>query len=301
MAGTKLQRALECDSTPRTYAQLREVVSEHTIAAAQATGELTRILPDQYCLSLHAESWAMRARAAVRWGGKGAALSGLAGLAAWRFAPVPVETVQIVVPAWHHRTGPPWLRVRSLTMPFGTSTWSPGTALSSPALSLVLAYGTLPSPHRSEVLYGAIRAGLTTAKESLDLSKGLTRIPAKRELVSRLANIAAGAESYLEERAMGDVCTGPEFADIVFQHRVRVRGRSFRIDAFHPPTLTAIEFDGKERHEKPEHRLADIERDALLSSIGLVTVRFPYKDVTERPSWCRDLILDVLSHRTNCR
>jgi len=241
----------------------------------------------------------MRSRAAVEWAGPSAALSGLAGLAAFRYAPVPVDTIQVVVAAGRHRQGPAWIKVRSLTMPFATATWSPVTQMTLPNLSLVLGYGAVPARHRASFVHGAVRAGIVNAEAALALTKSLTRIPSKRELVDRLTLIAAGAESYLEERGMSTIFSGDEFADIVLQHRVRVRGEAFRIDAFHPASMTAFELDGDGTHDEPRHRKRDIRRDALLGTIGIATVRLSREAVLENPEWCRGIVRETIDARTN--
>jgi very-short-patch-repair endonuclease len=288
---------MAADTAPRTLASMCDITSRRSVASALSRGALTRLVPDQYCLTLHADSWLMRSRAAVEWAGPGAALTGLAALAAYRYAPEPVDVIQVAVPAGGHRSGPPWISVRSLTMPFATGTWVPRTQLTSPALALVLGYGRVPPHRRAKFLHGAIRAGVVDAKELDRLAQGLTRIPAKRELRDRLKLIAAGAESYLEERGMTTVFTGSAFSEIVFQHRIRVRGEGFRIDAFHPPTLTAFELDGKDTHGELPDRERDVRRDALLATVGIQTVRFTSEAVFKHPEWCRELASEVIESR----
>jgi len=285
------------DSAPRTFADLCDLMSRKTVTRALSAGTLTRLVPDQYCLTIHADSWIMRSRAAVEWAGPGAALTGLAALAVHGYAPTPIDLVQVAVPAGGHRTGPRWVRVRSLTVPYPTAIWHPNTDVTLPGLALVLGYGQVPPQRRASYVHGAIHAGLVTPSEASDLARVLTRIPAKRELLQRLKHIEAGAESYLEERAWETILAGPAFDGVVPQHRVRVRGELFRIDAFHIPTLTAIEFDGDANHDEPKDRLRDIRRDALLATQGIQTVRLARKSVLESPEWCREILLETIDAR----
>jgi very-short-patch-repair endonuclease len=301
MTRSGLAAALAHDVGPRTYQQLCAEKSEGTARRAISTGVVVRLLPDQYCLALHAESWSMRARAAVAWAGPAAALSGLAALGAYRYAPLPIDGIDIVVPAGAHRPGPGWLRVRSLTVPFTTAVWAPRTAMVRPSLALALAYGHVDPRYRAQLVHGAVREGLVDPREMESTIATLPRLAARKELRVRLARIAAGAESYLEERGMADVFRGDQFADLVFQHRVRVRDERFRIDAVDLPTLTAFELDGKEGHAGEASRQANVTRDGLLASLGYLTVRFTFKDVTTRPEWCRDLALEVIASRRNGR
>lgn len=297
MQESKITRVLASDTAPRTFAELCEEVHPRTITRGLHSGELTRLVPDQYCLSLHADSWIMRSRAAVEWAGPHAALTGLAALAVCGYSPEPIDLIQVAVPKWRHRSGPPWIRVRSLTMPFPLTIWAPRTAITKPDLALVLGYGQVPQRRRASFVHGAVRAGLVSPTTMDDLARTLTRIPAKRDLLERLRLIKAGAESYLEERGMTTVFTGSEFEAMVYQHRVRVRGESFRVDAFHMPTLTAFELDGDGTHDGTEYRTRDLRRDALLSTAGIATVRFSRRSVFENPQWCREVALETIEAR----
>jgi very-short-patch-repair endonuclease len=293
-----VRSAVARDAAPRTYAQLRQVAGRTAIDGAIARGDLVRLLPNQYCLAAHSESWLMRAHAAVAWAGPRAALSGQAALAAWQYAPIPVGVIDVVVPAGGHRRGPSWLRVRSLTAPYRTFTVAPNTALVDPALALTLGYGSLPPRERANFVHGAIHRGLTTAGELETVLSTLPRVRDRAELAQRVQLIAAGAESYLEERAMSAVLRGKAFSEFVFQHRVRINGVSYRIDAFHPPTLTAFEMDGA-GHGEPAQRQYDVTRDAAIAAIGMLTVRYTFNDIISRPRWCQSNALEVIAARRN--
>lgn len=282
---------------PHTYADLCAVASRHTVDREIGAGRLVRVLPNQYALAEHADSWLVRAQAAVAWAAPGAALSGPAALAAWGHVPTAPKTIDVVVPAGTHRSGPPWLRVRSLTVPYRTATWMQSTEILLPDLALVLSYGRVPTKFRAEFLYGAARAGLVTAAGLRAELARVPRISGREALVVRIASLEKGAESYLEERGMAQVFRGRAFADIIYQHWMRVRGQSYRIDAFHPSTMTAFELDGAGAHGKPESRQKDITRDAVLATAGVLTTRFTYQDVDERAAWCADIAREVLAAR----
>ena len=127
------------------------------------------------------------------------------------------------------------------------------------------------------------------------------RITSRRELVMRVAEAERGAESYLEEQGARRILTGKGFRSIVRQHRVTVAGERFRVDSYDPATLTAIEFDGQQGHASPEDRRKDKVRDALLASVGILTLRFEYPDVIGRPEWCREVVLRTLRERSTTR
>ncbi len=98
---------------------------------------------------------------------------------------------------------------------------------------------------------------------------------------------AEGSESFLEMEAGNRVLRGPVLRDCVRQHDVRVDGRLFRIDAFHAASATALEFDGEGFHSDQSQVRADRERDGILASIGIQTVRFGYRAVMDDASGCR--------------
>lgn len=278
MTKAALLTALATDAAPRTYAELMTIASPFVIRGAVAAGDLTRLVPDQYCLAEHDASWLMRAHAAVAWAGPGAALTGLAALAARGFAPWPVDTIDVVVPAGGHKRGPEWIRVRSLSAPFDAYLMAPNTRITSSELAVALAYGNVAPRDRARLVHGAIRAGVTSVDALQQASATLPRFRARPEFDQRMRRIAAGAESYLEERGMADVFRGAKLSGVKFQHRVRVRGEVFRVDAVHLPTKTVFELDGREGHDGPTDRQKDIRRDGLLATLGHLTVRWTYFD-----------------------
>ena len=255
------------------------------------------MLPNQYCLAEQAESWAMRARAAVAWAGPGAALSGLAALAAWGYAPLPIELIEVLVPPGGHRRGPTWLQVRTLSAPIRSSVWSPATSIVTPSLALVMAYGSIPARDRATFVHGTVRARIVDARElGAELAR-LPRVAGRAELAQRTALIAKGAESYLEERGMADIFRGAGFADVLFQHKIVARGFKYRLDVFHPPSRTAFEMDSAGHHGSERARQYDVARDATLATLGVLTVRYTYQDIIQRPGWCRDTAREVIEAR----
>jgi len=285
------------DVAPRSYGELVSIASRSTVDRAVRAGELTRLLPDRYCLSAYADSWAMRAHAAVDWAGPGAGLAGLAALAVFGYAPLPIANIQVVVPPGRQRPTPPWLQLRSLSVPFKTATWERRTAVILPQFSLPLVYGSLPDRERATFVHGAIKAGVTDASALGQALLLLPHVSHRRELARRVALIAAGAESYLEERGMGTVFRGAAREGIVFQHRIRVRGERYRVDAFHVAPATAFEFDGNSHHGSPAARQRDVTRDANMATIGVLTVRFTFRDVADRPQWCAEIAREVIASR----
>ncbi len=295
----RLTAQLARDAAPRTYAALTARASRSTVDRAVAGGKLVRLLPNQYCLAEHAESWTMRARAAARWAGPGAAVAGLAAMAVFGYTPCPISEIDLVVP-WgqSQRKSPDWLKVRRLTVPARTAVWSPRTAVLLPSFALALAYASIPESQRASFVHGAVRAGLVDASSLLDALNALPRVTGRAELLRRVGHIGKGAESYLEERGMARVFRGGAFADLTYQHRLRVRGNAYRLDAVHLPTRTIFELDGG-GHGEPDQRQKDVTRDGILATMGYLTTRFTFEDVTKRADWCRELAREVIELRTS--
>jgi very-short-patch-repair endonuclease len=116
-------------------------------------------------------------------------------------------------------------------------------------------------------------------------------------MLEAASHVAAGAESFLEVHAMQEVFVGKQFAGLLRQHLVNTGQRRYRLDLFDPRSMTAIEADGAEYHSTDRHWQHDIRRDADLAALGILTLRFSYWDLTERPEWCRSRALQVMVGR----
>ena len=113
-----------------------------------------------------------------------------------------------------------------------------------------------------------------------------------------VARVAAGAESYLEVHAMERVFVGHPFGALLRQHVVSAEDRHYRLDMYDPRTMTAIEADGATYHSGAWEWQRDIRRDVDLAALGILTIRFSYRDLTERPTWCRRRAVEVVAERS---
>ena len=282
---------------PFSRRELLSVLSSNGVAGAVRRGDLVRVLPDQYALAEHAESTAVRALAASRAAPAGSALTGRVALHLWRVVRAAPQRIGLVVPRGCHRAIAPWIDVTSQTLPFQRFDAGDGLVLASPELALIHAFSQEPSASRSELVYRACASGGVATERALDLIRRLPRVRGRGGLVRLLTLAGRGVESFLEERTATRALIGPAFADLVLQHRVRVDGELFRLDAYDPATRTAFESDGDESHSSPDAQRRDRRRDALLASVGIQTVRFSYTDVMARPAWCRAIARRVLAER----
>lgn len=280
---------------PWTFAEMIAVGSKNGVASSIRERSIVRLLPGQYVAGLHAESWAARAQAALRWAGPDAALAGLSALYAWDAAAQPSH-VTVCTPWSSRPRGPDWLRTKRFVYPQQTMQFR-GLRLVSPELAAITGHAELPPGRRAEAVYRPLRMGLVTPASLVETLDGIGRIRGRRELERRIAHADVGSESYLEEAGGTTVLVGPEFDQLVRQHVVVADGEPYRLDAFDPASLTDLEFDGFEHHGSRGAQRRDRIRDARLAALGIQTLRFTYEDVMDRPDWCRRLAIETIARR----
>lgn len=282
---------------PVALSEARVTVSPDGLEAAVTRGELTRVLPGQYANAVHGESWTVRSLAACMWMPPGSALTGRAALYALGCLSDVPDVIDVVVPRGHHRNGPKWMRVVSQTHPIDAQVTQSGLTVAQVELAVIHAFVREPAYSRASLVYSACAGGGVDPGHVRELLERLPRVARRRELERLLDHAADGVESFLEQRGATKVLTGTAFSEVIRQHRLVVRGEGFRLDAYDPATRTAFEFDSEAWHGKPEQRAYDLRRDALLAGIGVLTTRFGYWDVMQRPQWCRQAALRVLTQR----
>ena len=282
---------------PHSYATIVALASRHGVRDAVRSGEIVRVLPDRYSSSVHAESWSVRTRAALSWAGPWAAIDGLSALSVWGAADPP-EGTHIVVVKGAHRPSPCWLDLR--TAAYRVDRWitTTGEAAVVPAHALIRAHARAVPRDRAELVYRAFRARIVTGPAVMSALDATPRVRGSVALRRTLAFAETGVESFLEQRAAATVLKGEAFDGLVRQHVVRTESGRFRLDAFDALTLTAIEFDGDGAHGSAESRHADVRRDVALARLGILTLRFTFRDVVDRPDWCRESLEAVIRSRS---
>ncbi|WP_159450173.1 endonuclease domain-containing protein [Demequina sp. NBRC 110056] len=254
------------------------------------------MLPGFYCAAEHIDSFAVRAHAAVAWAHPEAALIGASAVAKWGLGE-PAESVCVAVPWGTQRVCPPWLRLRRIER-VPRSVFIDDVRTVDAPWAIATAYGDLAADARDAPVYRAVQTRLVAPDELLAPAQTLARMRHRRSYLRLVAAVRAGSESHLETLGLRDVFTGTGFDAFIRQHCLRLDGQRFRLDMYHPTTRTAVELDGR-THADPRQRERDIARDAILLAHGIATVRFSYRDITERRRWCRDVVRRVLATRSN--
>lgn len=282
----------------RSYSaqELERISSRQSLRTAVSHGDLIKAFAGIYISAEHQDSFAARAHAALRWAGPRASLGGSAALFLWGGLERAPSQIQVIVP---HGTGlrpPPWVRLTRAGYPFRTASWQ-SLALVTADFALIQAYGLMPVRDRDGAVYQCVQRGLLDPQllsEALDTTP---RVRLRSKLRATINAALLGSESVLEQQGADVAFACAELSGLLRQHRVRVAQERYRCDFYDAATRTAIELDGAAYHGNLEARERDIRRDVRLASIGIQTVRFGYRDIMDRPQWCREQLITILHQR----
>ncbi|HYN94688.1 MAG TPA: DUF559 domain-containing protein, partial [Pilimelia sp.] len=127
---------------------------------------------------------------------------------------------------------------------------------------------------------------------------GAPRLPGRAELRALLDRLVAGCRSELESWGHDHVFTGPGMPAFRRQVPVRVAGRSAYLDVYAEAERVDFELDGAASHGSPGQREADLRRDALLATLGILVVRFTHHRLLHDTAAVRQEILAILAARS---
>lgn len=267
------------------------------VEAAIGRGEVVRLARDAYVGARHAQSQWAAASAMVSAIGPEAAVTGRAALFLWGMVIDAPSVVTVAAPAAvHPRVSFPGVRLlRTHHVPPRDEVR--GLPVAVPEWAVFHAVREGSRADAIGVVLEAFAHDATAAFALPELLRMSPRAPRRGVLREALLAYEHGVRSVLELRGLRDVLYGPEFAQLRWQEPIAVDARRFVVDAFHWPSNVAFEFDGARFHLAPERWRLDRERDTLLASIGIQTVRFTYRDVIDRPQWCRRVASEIVDLR----
>ncbi|MFV0632610.1 endonuclease domain-containing protein [Demequina sp.] len=290
-----LHTAMEREARSFDIHEITRRWSRAALRRALRGGAVTRVLPGLYAATLHAQSFTVRAHAALAWAHPQAALIGVAATANWGLC-LPPEVIVVATPWGTNRECPPWLRLRRIgTIPPAYDV--NGLRTVDVPWALATSYGTLPPKDRDDPIYLAVQRRMTTARDLTRACATLARMASRRAFERLVAAIRAGSMSYLETLGLREVFHTQEFDMFLRQHRVTADGRTFELDMYDAASRTAVELDGG-THATVGGRQHDITRDAILMTQGIATVRFSTRDLETRPEWCRAVVRRIVAART---
>lgn len=285
--------------TWRAYrgAELESAFSHRQLVSALKSGAATRLAPGIYASAAHAHSAATRIDAASEWAGSPAWIGGAASLFLAGVASDPPPRIEVAAPAGRRMSGrPSWVRVRRLSYRPPTVRLQRWRAV-DPAVAWCHAFSEMTHDGRVSALCALVERQPLAIEMVATAARELPVLRGRRRMIEVASHVAAGAESFLEVHAMQEVFVGADFAGLLRQHVVDTGDRRYRLDLYDPRSMTAIETDGAQFHSTDTHWQRDIRRDADLAALGILTLRFSYWDLIERPQWCRDRTIEVMLRR----
>ncbi len=126
--------------------------------------------------------------------------------------------------------------------------------------------------------------GLVTTDQLRDAALARARLRWRSDVLAALEDIADGIMSALERRYVRDVERPHGLPKPVRQARMKRGGSSAYLDNLYAEFGLAVELDGLVAHP-PESRWRDVHRDNYFAAAGIITLRYNWVDITQRP--CR--------------
>lgn len=262
-------------------------VDRKTVATWVGAGRLERLQPGVYGLAGAGTSWRLRAEAAVA--ACGGVVSHRSALALWELLP-PTGPVHLTVAHTRSGRGTPGIVLHRTRQLRDTIRRVGGLPVSCPARAVIDTWGRPSGLGQAALRSAAIDAVRRRLCRPDQLSDEVARRPCLRGragLLELVRLLAEGCRSELEIWGCLNVLTAPGMPPFTQQHEVTVAGRTFYLDAAYEEVLLAVEMDGAAWHGSRAQRERDIERDALLATVGWQTLRFGYRRLTDAPDASR--------------
>lgn len=286
---------LDSRGRPFRVADLREHWTEWSIRSAVDCGAATRLLPGIVVGAAHAQEPRVRALALALWHPSlhvtGAATLHLLG-AAVAFP----QVADAVVPYGTRLAPCDWARVsqraaiRSSQRPQGVRTVIAERAVLD-------AWHMAASVHARDLVYEALWARVCTASAVLRELDRVPRVRDRRALDRLLTQFLDGATSPLEVLAKESVFVGAAWSELEWQATIDTGSSRRFADILHRRAGVIIELDSARYHGTGRLSGNDRQRDIELAALGYLTVRLTFRDVRDRPEWCRAMVLSVIERR----
>ncbi|HEX5291445.1 MAG TPA: DUF559 domain-containing protein [Streptosporangiaceae bacterium] len=142
----------------------------------------------------------------------------------------------------------------------------------------------------------AMSGRLTTAARLQAALDRRTRVRWRARLTTALEEAALGVRSILEARYVRDVELPHGLPAARRQARTAWVPRSRYVDNLYEEAGLVVELDGRAAHGF-EQRRADMRRDNAHAAAGIVTLRYSWADVTERPCAVAGQVAEVMARR----
>jgi hypothetical protein len=258
-------------------------------------GSWRRLHPGVYATFSGEPSRAATLWAAVLHAGAGAMLSHQTAAELWKLIDAPGSIIHVTVPSSRRVTRRPGIvihlsgRAGSAIHPARNP---PRTRLEETVIDLWVKARSLDDAVGWAT--SALGRRLTTQARLRAALEARSRVPRRRQLDELLSPDSAGVHSVLEYRFIRNVERPHGLVGAKRQVKVRRDGRNEYRDQLYEAYGTAVELDGRAAHPE-DTRWSDIRRDNAAAAMGVMTLRYGWRDVTTAPCQVAAQIAEVLA------
>jgi very-short-patch-repair endonuclease len=244
-----------------------------------------RLLPATYVDAARVDDIEGRERAALLYGGEHAMLSYTSALRRWN---LPVQTSATAA----HVTVPATVRRRPLggvvvvhntASTLAARRWG-GVAVTRLERAVVDSWTVLDGPHRRAPAIAAVAERKTTPQRLLEEALCRGNVKGRAALVGLCDALLNGCRSELEIWGFRHVFSDARFRHGTWQLPVSLGSRLVYLDLAFEYERVCVELDGAAYHFGHAHRERDMRRDAALSALGWLVLRFSHRRLHEEPS-----------------
>jgi hypothetical protein len=243
-------------------------------------------------LSREATLWA-----AVLSAGPGAALSHQTAAELHQLTDDRAEVIHLTVPLGRHpepvrgvvvhRSG----RIGTATHP---AQLPPRTGVEETTIDLTQSAATFDDAY--DWLCRAVSARLTTTTRLRAALDARPKVRWRAGLAMALADADDGVQSILEGRYVRDVERPHGLPAALRQARTAQNPRSRYVDNLYQEARLVVELDGRVAHGIAQRR-TDMRRDNDHAATGILTLRYSWADITERPCAVAQQVAEVMARR----
>lgn len=282
-----------------TRAELTRRIDRGTVDAWVASGRLVRLQPGVFATPATVRDWRTRVTAAAR--SRRALVSHGTALALWGVVAPPPGPVHLTVDDTRSGRGSAGAVLHRAAVGDALRRVA-GIPVTCVERAVVDTWGTpggLTRPVVRAAAIDAVRRRLCRPQELAAELGRRSRLPRRTELAELVRLLAQGCRSELEVWGCLQVLQQPGMPAFVQQRPVVVAGERYLLDVAYEEVLLAVELDGAAWHGSRRQRESDIQRDALLATVGWQTLRYGYSRLTSEPEACRRDIL--ATYQARCR
>ncbi len=162
---------------------------------------------------------------------------------------------------------------------------------------MVDAWTLLDGPDRRAPAIVAVADKRTTPQRLLNAARERNNVKGRASLLALCDALLAGCRSELELWGYRRVFNDPRFAHGRWQLPTRLGSRIAYLDLAFEYERVCVELDGAAYHFGADQRERDMRRDAALSAMGWVVLRFSHRRLHERPDEATQELAETLDIR----